>query len=58
MGFNSGFKGLNENNIRISVFTASKKELLGTKVTENYMVIYNGSLQIHQRPVKSNDMDP
>jgi hypothetical protein len=34
---------LNENNIRISVFTASKKELLGTKVTENYMVIYKES---------------
>jgi hypothetical protein len=34
---------LNENNIRISVFTANKKELLGTKVTENYMDIYNGN---------------
>jgi hypothetical protein len=33
-------KTSNKNNIRISVITEIKKELQGTKETENYMVIY------------------
>jgi hypothetical protein len=33
---------LNENNIKISVITESKKKLQGTKETEHYMVIYSG----------------
>jgi hypothetical protein len=33
---------LNKNNIKISVITESKKELKGTKETENCMVIYSG----------------
>ena len=33
---------LNENNIKISVITESKKKLQGTKETEHYTVIYNG----------------
>ena len=35
-------KILNENNIKISVITESKKKLQGTKETENYTVIYSG----------------
>jgi len=35
-------KILNENNIKISVITESKKKLQGTKETEHYMVIYSG----------------
>ena len=33
---------LNENNIKISVITESKKKLQGTKMTEHYTVIYSG----------------
>jgi len=33
---------LNENNIKISVITESKKKMKGTKEPENYMVIYSG----------------
>jgi len=33
---------LNQNNIKISVITESKKKLKGTKQTENYTVIYSG----------------
>jgi len=33
---------LNENNIKISVITESKKKLQGTKETEHYTVIYSG----------------
>jgi len=35
-------KILNENNIKISVITESKKKLQGTKETEHYTVIYSG----------------
>ena len=35
-------KTLNDNNIKISVITESKKKLQGTKETENYTVIYSG----------------
>ena len=35
-------KILNENNIKISVITESKKKLQGTKETEHYMFIYSG----------------
>jgi hypothetical protein len=35
-------KALNENNIKISVITESKKKLQDTKETENYMAIYSG----------------
>ena len=35
-------KILNENNIKISVSTESKKKLQGTKETEHYTVIYSG----------------
>jgi len=35
-------KTLNENNIKISVITESKKELQGTKETKHYTVIYSG----------------
>ena len=35
-------KILNENNIKLSVITESKKKLQGTKETEHYTVIYSG----------------
>ena len=35
-------KILNENNVKISVITESKKNLQGTKETEHYTVIYSG----------------
>jgi len=35
-------KILNENNIKLSVITESKKKLQGTKGTEHYTVIYSG----------------
>ena len=35
-------KILNENTIRLSVITESKKKLQGTKETERYTVIYSG----------------
>ena len=35
-------KILNENNIKISVITESKKKLQGTKETKHYTVIYSG----------------
>jgi len=35
-------KILNENNIKVSVLTYSKKKLQGTKQTEHYTVIYSG----------------
>ena len=34
-------KILNENNIKISVITESKKKLQGTRETEHYAVIYS-----------------
>ena len=34
---------LNENNIKLSVITESKKKLQGTKETEHYKVIYSGA---------------
>jgi exonuclease III len=35
-------KILNENNIKLSVITESKKNLHGTKETKHYMLIYSG----------------
>jgi hypothetical protein len=35
-------KILNENNIKISVITESKKKVQGTKETENHLIIYSG----------------
>jgi hypothetical protein len=36
------WKGLKENNIKMSVITESKQKLQGTKAIENYTVIYKG----------------
>jgi len=47
-------KILNENNIKISVITESKKKLQGTKETDGYL---QWSGQTHQRAVRSYDMD-
>ena len=46
-------KTLNENNIKISIITESKKKLQGTKETEHYTVIYNKV----DRHIRSYDMD-